>query len=689
MLSAYRPPPPTEDEIAHRRALSAARSKRYRQAHPGRSRVRSSKCKPFIGIDGEGGGTDHLGRQNYLLMHAAGEHYDAELFDGNRRLSTEACLEFILSLPADAILVGYFFSYDATQIIRDLPPKQIARLFEPREAGPGLSPYVFWKGYAIEFRPRQYFRVARAVPVPMRNRMGNNHPGPLWGYRTVAGTSRTVNEVGGFFQSAFVKQLNDWKIGTKRQREIIAANKDRREQFDRMTRIERNYCRMECEMLAELMTKFRDVCADPEVNCVPQQWRGAGHLSAALHKMHGTPNRKTLARPSRFEFMAALAYYGGRFEVTRPGFTKGPVHEYDINSAYPSAMLRLFCPVHTKFKLIKRGGSLPSGQCYLADINFSHPNGVRLCGLPFRTKGHLIWPRMGRGTYWSVEIEAAKQLGMEVAHVNGGYIIESSRCECHAYDWVEHLFQKRKSLGKTTRGYPLKLGLNGLYGKFAQRLGGAPYRDMAAAGFITAQTRAWLIEAAASAPDSVLMLATDGIFATEELNVPIGDQLGQWEHKIRDDLFIVQPGIYWSSNSDTLPKTRGIPRSKIIEHRQSFEHEWHRYVQAGGMGNVAGFPTVAVPVTNFIGHRMALARGKPEIAGSWRNEPKTISFDWTNKRSSSNTHSDGAAIWTLPFDGSRDSRSAPYDPAILTELEEQAMLDEAADDHIQWGNSGE
>jgi hypothetical protein len=28
---------------------------------------------PFVGVDGEGGGTDELGRQNYLLLRAGDE----------------------------------------------------------------------------------------------------------------------------------------------------------------------------------------------------------------------------------------------------------------------------------------------------------------------------------------------------------------------------------------------------------------------------------------------------------------------------------------------------------------------------------------------------------------------------------------------------------------------------------------
>jgi len=111
------------------------------------------------------------------------------------------------------------------------------------------------------------------------------------------------------------------------------------------------------------------------------------------------------------------------------------------------------------------------------------------------------------------------------------------------------------------------------------------------------------------------MLATDGVFLTEPLTtISLGGDLGQWEYKIRPDMFVVQPGIYWSSNSDSLPKTRGIPRSRIIDHRDQFERVWAAWAAGDGYDRP---PSVSVSVTSFIGHRLALARNKPELAGRW------------------------------------------------------------------------
>ena len=48
--------------------------------------------------------------------------------------------------------------------------------------------------------------------------------------------------------------------------------------------------------------------------------------------------------------------------------------------------------------------------------------------------------------------------------------------------------------------------------------------------------------------------------------------------------------------------------------------------------NGESFPSIPVAVTNFIGLKIALARGKPETSGQWKQEIRSISFDYRAKR---------------------------------------------------------
>src|SRR5580658_4808342 len=118
------------------------REARLQQTHEQREREKEregrrdrAKLKPFLAIDGEGGGIDALGRQNYFLMVASGQTLGEEciLRRQGKPLSTRDCLEFILSLPADRKLVAYGEGYDATQILRGVKEPTLRQILNPRQ----------------------------------------------------------------------------------------------------------------------------------------------------------------------------------------------------------------------------------------------------------------------------------------------------------------------------------------------------------------------------------------------------------------------------------------------------------------------------------------------------------------------------------------------------------------------------
>jgi hypothetical protein len=269
---------------------------REREKARERSRDRK-KIRPFMAIDGEGGGTDALDRQNYLLMVASGTMAGEEhvLHRGGKALLTKDCLEFLLRLPAEPILVGYGFGYDATQILRGIKPQTLKRILNPPQTknGPG---YTYWGDYGIIYQQGQYFRVARV------DRSGTKPA-------IKKGSSRTVHENLGFFQCAFVKAIKDWNIGDEEERVIIAENKSQREEFSQLTEGIVQYCKLECRYLAMLMTEFREVCTAAGIS--PRQWSGSGWLAAALLDKHGVPKRPLTAKE-----VAALAECAA---LLRPG----------------------------------------------------------------------------------------------------------------------------------------------------------------------------------------------------------------------------------------------------------------------------------------------------------------------------------------------------------------------------------
>ncbi len=538
-----------------------------------------TKLRPFMAIDGEGAGTDHLGRQPYLLMAASGPTAGEEHVkhcDG-KPLSVRDCLEFLLSLPAEPILIGFYFGYDANQILRGISKiPTLKRILDPPQGKNGPC-YTYWGDYALIYQQGQYFRVAR---------VDRSQPRP----GIIKGSTRTVYEAFGFFQCSFTEAVKKWNIGSEEERAFITRNKEHRDEFSELTPEIIEYCKLECRCAAMLMTEFRTVCTTAGIS--PKQWSGAGWLAAALLDHHGIPKRPLTAketaalagrqpgknrsparvrRPERdpeFEAAANFAYYGGRTEVSRIGPIGGPfarlVYQYDINSAYPAGMPELPCPLHTRWLHRPRASRLPESGLYLAKIAFTHPAGP-WCGLPFRHNGGLFWPVQGTGWYWSCEIAAARRwLGTNMIAVRDLWI---ARCECNCrmFDWVPALYDERSRIGSATRGYPLKLGLASLYGKMAQRTGRGPYHDVVAAGLVTAMTRARLIEAVGQDPEAIVMLATDAVFSTRPLSLDIGEGLGQWEEKVWPDLFIAQPGVYWSPSDTGIAQ---IARRAALVHRR-------------------------------------------------------------------------------------------------------------------------
>lgn len=521
-------------------------------------------------------------------------------------------------------------------ILRDLPDALKSRLFQLKSYGGGNSPFVRYGLWEIDYLPKQYLRVRQV----RRLRQADGS----WSWKVVKGSTRTIYETFGFFQKSFLKVLGEFNVGTEDERRLIAASKSLRGSDDwTISDTERDYCALECQLLAELMERLREYCAAASI--VPKSWNGAGKLAKALHRGHETPTSDQVNElvPPEVRALASMAYYGGRFEITRTGMINSKVYEYDIASAYPDAMRRLPCLVHGRWEQASAGELRrhhQAGGLYVAAVNFKHElrgRGIGQLGtLPVRSKdGHLYWPLRGGGVYWSPEIQSAERAGAKITFKGGWRFC--SGCSCQPFDWIEPLFDYRRSIGKSGPGYPIKLGINSLYGALAQRIGTGQFANMVHAGLITALTRARLNDAVTAAPPgAVFMLATDGIYSTAPipaLDELVGTRLGDWEREELEGLFVVQPGLYWCP-ARRKRKSRGLSGRFFEEpgRTEEFENAWAKHLARLRRNRQAEAPAVTVPVPGFIGLKLAHARNRPELAGTWVEETRAISFDWTNKR---------------------------------------------------------
>lgn len=590
--------------------------------------------REFRGVDGEGGnvaeeGTLFGSRHQYLSLRSG-----AGLLETGKPLQWEECFNFLVSQPAYHIDVSYFFDYDVTMMIRTMPEERARRLLNRglrTTKGGSIMPLDIGD-YQCDYLPHKEFKVRRK------------------------GTQRwtVVNDVGQFFQSAFLKSLERWDIGTPEERAFIKRGKEMRADFAELSEETKAYNALECVLLEQLMTEFRSVCE--ELGYVPKKWQGPGYLASAMLQRHNVPKRDDIPILSNntFRALAQEAYYGGRFETTVSGPVDRPVWQYDINSAYPHILRSLPCLLHGSWRRVHER---PDHGCtWFGRIHFNHSAPRYLYNLPVRLKnGNINYPKEATGVYWGCEIEAAERGGTTFEFIDGW--VYEPHCECRWFDFIEPAYSLRKRLGKSAKGYVLKLALNSLYGKIAQSIGYAPWANPVWAGLITAGCRAMLIDAYTQSPDDCYMLATDGLFMGTPLALDTGDQLGQWEETYHENgMFIVQPGIYFLNEE---VKTRGVERVRIEEMRSVFEAQFSKFVASNGIDH-----TVSVDVVNFITARQAIARRKWRIAGTWEKTTRQLSFDFSTKRKR------GIAFWreglfrTVPHDGGSDIESVPYDRQI-------------------------
>lgn len=601
---------------------------------PPKPKVLPEALRPFAGCDGEGF-TDSQGRHGLALFRMG----ERELYKRGRRLSTPELLRFIVEHPGDRhCLVGFAFSYDAWNILRDIvqkrdPQRRTLRtvLRQPGFDRRHWAPVRFkgWPAYGVRFRARGALEVCQ-----------------LSGFHAKPGSIRRIFDVFAFFQCSFVKALEQWGIGTPEERQRIEQLKTLRSSFDRITREIRDYNKAECEQLAQLMEEFRRVCHGAGFR--PDAWTGPGRIAAFLHKQHETPRKSWIKQsfPEPLLKMAWAAYYGGRFEVFRIGRLPAG-HECDINSAYPAAMLELPCLLHGDWR--KASASelrRHQGGLYLAPVHFSHPARCPLGGLPIRKKtGTLYFPSEGSGTYWSVELEAARRLGAHLDY-GDGWRFEPG-CSCRPFDWIKPLYEERLKLGKAVRGLAFRLALNSLYGKLAQRVGKPPFQNPFYAGLITAHTRAQLVDAAIAAGlGNVLMIATDAVYAAgERPALDYGTGLGQFDCKPFPALFIVKPGLYWIPG-DALTgeqltnrlKSRGTSRNVFEKHGgpEQGESIWRQYLAEPEAFDAArclfDLPKIKIPVELFITGQYALHANKLDELCQWRTQTVEHSFYFGDKR---------------------------------------------------------
>ena len=596
----------------------------------------------WVGLDGEG-----VGRKphRYVLLAYSDSEGVQDYIEDPRGLGSERCLDFLLSAPTDARLCGYYLGYDWTMILRDLPNKKVYRLLRPetrvlpKGEGGGFS-RIYWQGYQLHY-----------LSGMMRIKKGKRQA--------------TIWDLGKFFQCSFVQSLTDW--GITRDVDGIASMKSQREGFSELTEEIRNYCLTECRNLARLASDLSE--AHDAIGLRPQSWHGPGSTASKALKTLGIQDKRG-AMPDAMREAVSCAFFGGRFEHS--GIGRYPqVYGYDIVSAYPYAAYNLPCLEHATWERVTDETRITVNS--LIRYQITDVGDIPWSPLPCRlSNGTIVYPRGGStGWAWYDEYRIAR-LNWNGVHFGGEAWVYHSECVCHPFKQILEWFRERVTLGKSQRGRVLKLALNSIYGKLAQTVGKPKYASRLWAGMITSQTRATLLDLLLqhSRPENVLALATDGLYSTESIRLPVAplapDLLGSWEGP--DDhgsMVFVRPGIYWSESDDTL-RARGVGRKNLLPQREAVMRAIEAKAERAMIGDSTLFGGARACIYK-VGEQLR----RSNLYGEWHDVPARISLDPAPKRNPD---------WSLRM--LEGIESAPYDTNVTSR---DAKLLKIIGD-LQWGS---
>lgn len=639
--------------------------------------VRRKDTRPFVGIDGEGQGR---APHRYVFLAAStedgSERWSVENRDG---LTTEQCLDFLFSIPAKYRLFAYSFNYDLTKILEDLDNRGLYELARP-ELRKSLDPNatfprpVRWQKYAVNLQGTR-FTV------------------------TAGGKRRTIWDIFKFFQGKFTKALEDWKVGDPKVVKEIARMKDLRSDFDRLDPEEvRQYCFKECELMAQLAHKL--VKAHDEAGLKLKAFYGAGSSAGAMLDVMGI-KEQLKPHPRKMNAAVTRAFFGGRFENLYVGKIEGTVYNYDISSAYPYQIAFLPCLVHGTWRKVKRRSDLGKYEHAFVRYKLNRPKEHMHWGpFPFRDEdGSICFPcESGGGWVCLAEYLAGEKLFPNVEFVEAWAYVK--HCDCQPFKDIPRYYLERLKLGKEGAGIVLKLGCNSCYGKLAQSVGNAIFNSWVWAAMITSGTRAQILEVMGLHKDlrNLLMIATDGIYTREKLDMPkpkdtgtdidVVDQstgkitrkpLGGWEEKeCKYGLFLARPGVYFPPNVTEEEaekiRARGLGRKVLLDNRDKIMESWEKHgmkerVEIAKVPRFCGLKTSVMMSPDGIHTRATGLNGKESPNyGQWVERQVWMSFSPMPKRSRLDT--DG----TLRIRSMKNKRSAPYDKAVRSK-EAQAMAE--------------
>jgi hypothetical protein len=270
--------------------------------------------------------------------------------------------------------------------------------------------------------------------------------------------------------------------------------------------------------------------------------------------------------------------------------------------------------------------------------------------MPHRDKrGRISRPLKTEGWYWKDELDSAINAGL-VTKVKYYEWMTYEPCKCiPPMRGVNDLYQTRLRVGKESPlGKACKLVYNSMYGKFAQSVGNPLFANPVYASRITSGCRKMILDAIGTHPEgaaSVLMIATDAVyFTTPHSTLPQSSKLGDWEHKVKRNLTLFKPGVYWDDaareqikrNEHPNFKARGISARDFADSIMDVDKQFDSWFSRDRISTLEEWPsvkytpkfTMTTALQALIQHDWSLAgfidTAKEMTQNSWPGEKRGV-----------------------------------------------------------------
>jgi hypothetical protein len=368
---------------------------------------------------------------------------DFYVFDTETGVIEDDKIHYKLGASPDRFIFGVIYGYNYTKIIKDLEDFKKTLLDERFK-----NRYVF--AHNLEYD----------LGVLYSN-VYDMDPEAIFNGKLISATNGNCR---------FADSLNIFRTSVRRLGEMLGKDKKQLGNHQMVSKLKGgeipskdiNYCIRDCEIVWDALFMIFEEASDIKIT--------QASLSMTYYRRFFQPFDIQHNEYNKFFWGS---YYGGRTEAFRIGHTNAVM--IDVNSMYPDQMRNIKFP---NPKYLKQELNIPVKwflQRYInhyegcARIKVKHRDNW-IGFLPYRSKGKLCFP-VGEFEGWYNFNEIRFALEHDVIEIDKVYCaVYAEPMESPFKDYVDTLYLKRYEVDNAFHVYRIKVYMNSLYGKFAQKI---------------------------------------------------------------------------------------------------------------------------------------------------------------------------------------------------------------------------